>query len=310
MENVLRKLQQLNILQHVQTLVLDGLDVPARLIHHLMGNEQLNIRILSVRSVNRLDEGELQHVLHYAVSLPRPANMPKIQGLYLFGPRDAFRTAFRAASKLRSAMPPEFHVPQPDRWFDTDGRIFPKAPDVNWPEIVQACQGVISFDLPLCNGPYHSRSVANTIPSAELDFYPPGLATHALGACSGCNRAPEGFSTLKTTPINQFPLVAPPPLHSSSIKSAKIPPDSGHDPIRKKLLMRCVRCLQNRYCESCYRWWCEECYEPPVQRSRIPKEVEEWEKLEAKSSKLDKRAKVLMGVCIDCILLSDKKHCL
>ena len=310
MKNVLRKLQERNILQKVQTLVLDGLDVPASLINEIISNDQLNIRILSVRSVQRLNERHLQRVLGYAVRLSRPANMPKLQGLYLFGPKDVSNwTAFSKSSDLRSALPPESHEQQPDRWFEKDGRIFPEVPDIEWPEVVQACQGIISFDLPLCNGPYHSNSVANTIsPTAKLDFYrPPRVATHALGACSGCNRAPEGFLTLKKSALDLFPLVAPPPLHSSTMKSAKTPPYSSHDPGEKKLLMRCLGCLQNRYCESCYKWWCEDCYEPPAPTPRIRKEVEEWKKLDAKSSKLEKRAKVLMGVCIECILLRDKK---
>ena len=262
-----------------------------------------------MRSVHHLNERQLQQVLGYAVRLSRPPNMPKLQGLYVFGPKDLSTwTAFSKASDLRSTLPLESHEPQPDRWFDKDGRIFPKVPDIEWPEIVQACQGIISFDLPLCNGPYHSNSMAKSSSSSiKWDFYrPPRVATHALGACSGCHRAPEGFLTLKKSSLDLFPLVAPPPLHSSTIKSAKTPSASGYDPLGKKLLMRCLGCLQNRYCESCYRWWCEDCYDPPTRTSRIPKEVEEWEKSEAESAQPDARAKVLMGVCIECILLRDK----
>lgn len=245
--------------------------------------------------------------LKYAVRLSRPENTPKLQGMYIFGPRDVSICTPLTKNLCRSLPVDESKHWQSDRWFEKDGRIFPKVPDMEWSDTIQACQGIISFDLPLCNGPYHSHSAANTSQYSTLkDFYrPPSIASHALGPCSGCSKAPEGFLTLKNAAFDCLPLVAPPPSHSSSIKSAKTPDHSSHGP-EKKLLMRCAPCLRNRYCESCYQWWCEDCFDPPTQVVAW-RSVDQSIEQDSRSATPDrKRAKVLMGLCIQSCLLLDK----
>ena len=128
-----------------------------------------------------------------------------------------------------------------------------------WAEVLQACQGINSFDAIICAGPRHSAIEAVAAEEYPDFRIPPRIATHALDGCNGCGRAPEGLSGLRHSSLDLFPLLAPPVLHSSTTRAAKTPP-RGLGP-EKKLLVRCVDCLRTRYCESCHKWWCEDCYE-------------------------------------------------
>ena len=82
-------LRKRNILQDVQTLILDGLAVPADLVTETITNESFNVRILSLRNVQHSNERKLQQALLYAIRPSRALGTPTFQGLYLFGPQDA-----------------------------------------------------------------------------------------------------------------------------------------------------------------------------------------------------------------------------
>ena len=85
---IFSKLQRRNVLRSVQTLVLDGLSVPADLVRDIIAEDTFNVRILSIRECKHLNERKLQQVLRYAVRPSRPAGTPKIKGIYFFGQRE------------------------------------------------------------------------------------------------------------------------------------------------------------------------------------------------------------------------------
>ena len=202
-----------------------------------------------------------------------------------------------------------------ERWYQKRGKVLPKLPSLEWANVMLACCGIISFDAVLCGGPRHSTfesphldtSDVTTIPSTP--YLSARVASYAIRGCESCHTAPEGISKFNLSPMEQFPLLSPPPSHSSSTRSAKAPFISNNDvsPDRK-LLVRCLDCLRNRYCESCHKWWCEECYSIPnhgVIASTLP---QPWEAVcstsGAASEVLDKEnVKVHMGLCVeDCLV--------
>lgn len=307
-----------NILQDVQTLILDGLAVPADLVTEIITHESFNVRILSIRDVQHLNERRLQQALLYTIRPSRPADTPKLKGLYMFGPKDtSSRTRLqnkqhigpcgRGAVNSRGAQIgaqwnaksedalAEDIAKNSDNWFGRSGKLFPRLISPEWAEILQACRGIISFDAVLCAGPRHSDM--KTVLDTTYPHYhiPPRVATHALDGCNGCGRAPEGLSKLGHSNIDGFPLLAPPTLHSSTTKAAKTPPRSlGYE---KKLLVRCIDCLRSRYCESCHKWWCEDCYE--VNNNGYISN-QSWE-LESESAQLDKNVKPgVIRSCFEC----------
>lgn len=336
MRGIFSNLRRRNILQDVRTLVLDGLTVPADLVTEIITHESFNVQILSIRDVQHLNERKLQQALLYAVRPSRPAGTPKLQGLYVFGPKDP-----PSSSRLRPyikryppGVAPLDIVPSyggsvsargaqigarwnqksedalaedmaSDKWFQKSGKVFPKVPSSEWAETIQACQGIICFDAVLCNGPRHSALIKYTSfekPNSSPWYWrpdayiPPRIATHGLGVCSRCGGAPEGVARFEISPMERFPLLAPPPLHSSTIKSAKTPlrRDSHHT---KELLVRCVECLRNRYCESCHKWWCEDCYEVgnPGYTSTA---TESLHSVSAGQEELNRDVKVHINLCI------------
>ncbi len=155
----------------------------------------------------------------------------------------------------------------------------------DWANTLAACQGIIAFDAVLCGGPRHeySTSTMNVIPHQSI-------ATRALDGCASCGSAPEGWTVWGETTadsrrdpderrdsgnfsseIGRFPLLWPPPRHSSSVRVAMCPAGqptnprlvSGKEKDRARFIPRCYDCLQDRYCGSCNRWWCETCYPAP-----------------------------------------------
>jgi hypothetical protein len=279
LRGIFSNLRRRNILQDVRTLVLDGLAVPADLVAEIITHESFNVVILSIRDVQHLNERKLQQALLYAVRPSRPAKTPKLQGLYIFGPKDA-PSSGRPVSTQGAQIGAQWNQKsgealaedmsrKSDTWFAKSGKLFPKVPSLDWAGTMQACQGIISFDAVLCNGPRHSaltkraasqKSNASPWYCRSDAYIPPRVATHALVGCSRCGSAPEGLATSDISPTGGLPLLAPPPLHSSTIKSAKTP-CCREFRTGKILLVRCAECLRNRYCESCHRWWCEDCYE-------------------------------------------------
>lgn len=276
-----------------------------------------------------MNERKLQQALLYAVRLSRAENTPKLQGLYIFGPKDAspIPQFKRHVNKYPPGIAPIDTLPSyrgvvtsqgaqieaewkksqealeeeetrsSGLWFGKRGKIFPRPISSHWAGTLHACHGIISFDAVLCNGPRHQLSTERLSSAwySQLEFYvAPQVATHALEGCSHCGSSPEGFSKFGTSPMDRLPLLAPVPLQSSTTKSAKTPPRGD---VEKKLLVRCIECLKSRYCESCHRWWCEDCYDIPGQGYN-PSIAQSWEMAES-AEKPEENVKVHMDLCVD-----------
>ncbi|EGC45531.1 conserved hypothetical protein [Histoplasma capsulatum var. duboisii H88] len=144
------------------------------------------------------------------------------------------------------------------------GKVLRKAMPNGWAETLQLCNGIISFDAVLCRSPAHQPFVSvegnDTQPPRYLS---PAIATVALGprGCEGCRTSPEGPALWSHSPEYQFPLLTPPPLHSSRIIAAKSPVFSAND--QPALIMQCQECLINRWCNRCGSWWCSACLPHP-----------------------------------------------
>jgi hypothetical protein len=102
----------------------------------------------------------------------------------------------------------------------------------------------------------------------EVPLLGPAVATVALGprGCDGCHSSPEGPAIWGQAPDVQFPMLSPPPLHSSNVAAAKRPAlIPGEHPV---LIARCADCLTNRWCHRCNKWFCGNCL-PHPQRIRV-----------------------------------------
>ncbi|KAG9248777.1 hypothetical protein BJ878DRAFT_286855 [Calycina marina] len=259
---IFQRLETRHVLQNVHTLVLDGCYVGLNVIHQIIIGDKLNVRILSIRQVRELDYWKLQEALRYAVRPTRPVNTPRLKGLYVFGVMDQNRKrkniylseTYSSANRNISDQCFLLASPHGNEWFGDDGLRYTALLNHEWANTIEECHGIISFDLPLCRGPRHAHAKATS------RAFPLDIATEPLTGCSGCNAAPEGFLTLNRS-FDDLPLLAPIPLQCSTVKAAKTPAGVGSGP-EKKLLMRCGNCLRDRYCHKCFKWWCEECYQP------------------------------------------------
>ncbi|KAK3303124.1 uncharacterized protein B0T15DRAFT_400938 [Chaetomium strumarium] len=188
---------------------------------------------------------------------------------------------------------------EPEAWYARRGNQFPHRINPEWASTMVACAGIIAFDSVLCTGPRHFNSPAwgsVNIEALDAAASPPGpavphfaVATHSLGGCTSCGAAPEGWtvwgeeasspqlgadgrrtSESCMTDVARFPLLAPPPMHSASLRVAMCPADQS---LRSRLpfiriekqpearfIPRCFDCIRDRYCAGCHRWWCESCY--------------------------------------------------
>ncbi|KAF8851790.1 hypothetical protein BDZ45DRAFT_600896 [Acephala macrosclerotiorum] len=334
LRGILNTLKRRHILRDVQTLVLDGLSVTSDLVCEILLLEDYNVRLLSIREVQNLNERKLQQALIYAVRPSRPTNTPKLQGLYIFGAKDAspVRRLARKVSTYPAGIDSSYggvirsHGAQigargnqksgetladelesgSDKWYQASGKVIGKVPSQEWAHAIFYCQGIISFDAVLCRGPRHSTATFESEPHAKAPWYhsrcshlSSRVATHALSGCVGCGKAPEGFSKFGTSPLSHFPLLAPPPLHSSTSKSAKVP----FLPQDDRLLVRCMDCLKGRFCENCHKWWCEDCYEIP-DNAQPQGSPEPWETVPGTiGGHPEKHVKVHMGLCVeDCLV--------
>ncbi|KAJ8107297.1 hypothetical protein OPT61_g8963 [Boeremia exigua] len=289
LRGIVYRLEKQRVLRNVHTLVLDGLSVTAELVKELITEDRYNIRLLSIREVKHLNERKLQQYLRYAVRPSRPEGTPRVKGIYMFGPRDRQRepepTRAPSPSASRGVMSSQgaqigaewnqksSHALNTalartvDRWYQSSGKMIAKRPSPEWAEVVQACEGLISFDAVLCRGPRHDPSKAYVREGAASStphpaaFLRPTIATVALGpaGCETCHTSSEGPAIFGDSPTSQFPLLSPVPFHGSTIRAAKVPhtiDGSGPPP----LYMRCEDCLKGRWCERCHKWWDEGCY--------------------------------------------------
>ncbi|KAL1836322.1 hypothetical protein VTJ49DRAFT_5306 [Mycothermus thermophilus] len=277
---------QVDVLRDVQVLCLDGLSVTGELIHDILTDPSFSIRILSIRGVKNLNERMLRGALQYACRESRPEGMPRLRGL----PASVWNN--RSQKALTASLADE-----PEAWWVRRGSQFPFRIDPEWASTLVACAGVIAFDSVLCTGPRHFNSPAwGKHDTPALDMAAGGsthfaVATHSLDGCASCGSAPEGWTVWGEEPLgseqtkyggrrssessmsdlSRYPLLAPPPMHSASIRVAMCPtgqPVGSYHPNlaprgkqqKARFIPRCFECIRHRYCAGCHRWWCEACY--------------------------------------------------
>jgi hypothetical protein len=330
---VFAALKRRNILQDVQTLVLDGLSVTSELVSEIILDDSFNVRLLSIREVQNLNERKLMQALEYSVRPTRPAGMPRLKGLYFFGKKEVSLSAVspntgnsnriteNAPNSQASGGVAVVHGAQIGAQLnqrsraalsnslrqteaDTDA-VFPvvrKSPMRGWAETILACSGLISFDATLCTGPRH---IFNTeIPADQKRWYeeyeahlPASLARAALQGCCICQAAPEWAFNRDHVPMKTIPLQGRPPLHSSLPKVAT-KPEKGQARAKPCLVARCNDCLRGRYCESCRKWWCEDCYRTVVDQTPMHPPLSGERSIAANS-------KVYMGLCVENCLVEE-----
>ncbi|KAI4252035.1 MAG: hypothetical protein LQ352_004508 [Teloschistes flavicans] len=286
------------VLQYVTTLVLDELTAPAALVKEILCDEPYNVRILSLRGVKNLGDEKLIQILRYLIRPSRPADTPKLKGLYYFTPanrpssslsnpgtqhlplRQAEGVTTVAGSHLGYRAPSTRTLPIGATWTNGEGNLFHPNHETNetWAQLIEACQGIIAFDTVVC-----SHGLRSSLP--------PRLASIALNAngCQKCQSAPEQALTYGKTPRHQLPLLSPPPLFSSTVKAAQcLAP--GEQP---SFYARCAQCMKDRRCESCTVWWCEDCYATPEKR------------FQANKTGMEPEIKVHMGFCVSKCLIEE-----
>ncbi|TLD14952.1 hypothetical protein PspLS_10828 [Pyricularia sp. CBS 133598] len=269
LRNIFSKLGRASLLPSVQTLILDGLSVTAELVHDLITDTSLNIRILSLRGVKNLNEGKLQQSLQTVCRPGRPAGTPRVQGIYLFTAPSTQAHISTPGSSRASSPDSEWEV-QPtwtecqDKWYQSRGRALAESVSPEWARTIQACRGVISFDAILCAGPCHLNSPALGLVDVS---YASGrevpqwaVATHALDGCSGCGAAPEGMTEWGKSERGDCPLLEPVPLHSSTIKAAGRPSQAEGARLELQRIVGnvCFECISatQRTCKSCCGGYC------------------------------------------------------
>ncbi|KAI1069294.1 hypothetical protein LB507_008649 [Fusarium sp. FIESC RH6] len=232
LRGIFSTLRNRNILQNVQSLILDGLSVTAELCHDIINNPDYNVRMLSIRGAKNLNQAKLRAALAYACRPTRPSN-PRLKALYIFS-----------------------ETTDDDAYWHNKGRVMESTSGMDdWAQCLLACQGIISFDAVLCQGPRHVNSPSFGNPPVKTAANP-AVATFAVGGCASCGKAPEGIMTAETH-SSALPLLSPPPILSSSVQAATTP-----RPNHTSFVPRCAGCLNDRFCVTCNKWWCEACYQP------------------------------------------------
>ncbi|CZT12149.1 uncharacterized protein RCO7_11147 [Rhynchosporium graminicola] len=350
LRGIFNKIRRQRILQHVQTLILDGLSVTSDILSDIITQDHFNVRILSLRGVQNLNERKLQQALLYAVRSSRAEGTPKLRAIYIFGPKDppAPPRQYHSTGSIHQDFSPSDAWSSDggvvhglgaqigaqigsqwnqkssstlthelacgaDKWYQAGGKVLIHTPTLEWANTMLACQDVISFDAVLCNGPRHSPAVLGDGKPVSPWYQSSGahlssrVATHSVGGCFSCKRAPEDIAKFKREPLERFPLLAPPPLHSSTVKAAKTPfPGFGDE-----LLLRCTDCLRSRFCENCHKWWCEDCYEiadgggffVPGSATHALEDEVNTPVFAGGSDGVNRNAKVYMGLCVeDCLV--------
>lgn len=295
LRGILSNLERRSILQSVRTLILDGLSVPADLVADIILTDRFNVSILSIRECLHLNERKLMQVIQHAVRPTRPSGMPRVKGIYYFTPinqrrptsrrrsRDWWssrlcdsKTACQASSCHTSNHEPAAREPDPchsqNAWYRPSGKLLKGPIEEGWAQTLQKCEGIIAFDAVLCRGPRHNvdfySSANENGPRPEGGLLRPAIATIALGprGCDGCRSSPEGPAVWGQSPDEYFPLLSPPPLHSSKVSEAKNPHPSGDG--HPVLIARCEECLTDRWCHRCNKWFCFNCL-PRPERIRV-----------------------------------------
>ncbi|EGE05169.1 hypothetical protein TEQG_04187 [Trichophyton equinum CBS 127.97] len=257
-------LNRRSVLQDVRTLILDGLPVTAELVSDILLTDRFRISLLSIRGCLYLDDHKLRQAIEYAAEEP--------------GNRSGVLANRPGCLSLGS------------EWYRQSGQVL-KLPSVQngWAHTLQLCQGVISFDAPLCRGARHDPNLylmnnnnneshqqyhqatnsqfqhpqgdiaLSVTAAASGPLLPPAIATVSLGpaGCDGCRTSPEGPLVWQQSPEQHFPLLTPPPLHSYKTAVAKAPAlRLDESPV---LIAQCEECLRGRRCHRCNRWMCAAC---------------------------------------------------
>ncbi|KAK5137533.1 hypothetical protein LTR08_008513 [Meristemomyces frigidus] len=296
LRGIFGRLQQKHLLQYVQTLILDGLSVPADLVREIVAEERYNVKILSIREAKNLNVNKLQQVLRYIVRPTRAEGTPKLKALYFFGDKDPARFVIGQQQRLegsqslgvmssegaqigaewnqKSSSALSMSLSDEEvKWYNATGRAL-RRPHSDWPDTLMACKGLITFDAVLCRGPRHDIAKVES-----KDFLQPTIATIALGpsGCETCHSCPEVPAVFGGSPESALPLLGPPPSHASTVRAAQLPHIREADGSYPKLILRCEDCLRGRWCERCNRWWCEDCYQEPVSRTHLRTEMQHLE---------------------------------
>lgn len=280
LRGILGNLHSRRVLKFVQTLILDGLTVPADLVREIVAEDRYHVRVLSLQESKQLNITKLQQVLRYAVRPTREPGTPRLKALYIFGQKHApvphsvakskppvgqhRPSSLGAMSSAGAQIGVDWnHRSQHDliprrsddesRWYECNGKAL-KRPYSEWAETVQVCRGIIHFDAVLCRGPRHDITKVSS-----TNFLQPTIATIALGpeGCQDCHTSPEGPAAFGDCDPSDLPLLAPVPLHSSTVRACMRPEPRGGGKF-PRLILRCEDCLRGRYCEQCHRWWCED----------------------------------------------------
>lgn len=286
---IFSKLSRKGVLRHVQILVLDRLSVTMELVSEIIQSDQFSVRILSIIDCYNINQRKLQALLRYVCRPTRPEGSPRLKGLYFFGPGRALRT--RRRDELRRLEKPPFDVGEGVT--RSEGAQLGSAPKhqgtvgygmheseywnasvaplwnsvqikgfAGWEQTLLESKGIISFDATLCQSVYHDPVFHQRFPDLPHSSQNRPFATIPLGpkGCESCERAPQfedGPPTLGVSPVEDFPLLSPPP-HTASLTEATSPiPPTKQQP---RLIMSCKECLAQRWCEQCSRWWCHDCY--------------------------------------------------
>lgn len=232
------------------------------LVYEIITSDIYNVRLLSLRECHNLNERKLMQALEYAIRPSRPKGTPRLKGLYIFGNKDEHQDArigslpapsggvlhasgaqigaqwnYRSEETLNDEL-----YPGGDPWFGASGSII-KSVSNGWANTMAACEGLIAFDAVLCSGPRHKYSDPS-IPhqpwylqtEAHIE---PKVAQYAVGACTNCDKAPEGVRQYGKNPAESFPLLKPPPTHASTVKAATRPAcmSGGKSP---RMVARCL----------------------------------------------------------------------
>lgn len=281
LRGIFANLDRRSILRDVRTLVLDGLSVPADLVSEILLSDRFNLNVLSIRECQHLNERKLMQALNYAVRPTRPVGTPRVKGIYYFTPMDRPRPIVR--SKYRDwwssvgqrtsgdSTPLSYHENElrQNAWYIPSGKLLKRHIEDGWAQTLKKCEGIIAFDAALCRGPRHNIDLcaANSQNmeglQAESRLLGPAIATIALGprGCDGCHTSEETPAIWGQSPGEHFPLLTPPPFHSSSLNAARRPAlFPGEHPV---LIARCTDCLANRWCHRCNKWFCSSCLPHP-----------------------------------------------
>lgn len=283
LRNVVNKLNRLRVLQDVQVLVLDRLaSVTHDLVFEIATDSRFNVRLLSIRQCPNVNQAWLQQLLKHICRPSRPKGTPRLQGLYFFtdpagdskeSSTDVTINGVTAVDGAALGLLPsdkaQCFTENALRWYLPSGRVISIGADhrTSWEETLQACSGIIAFDAVLCKSMHdHMEPCLHDASREFLATSKPGIppiASTVLGSegCSGCGKAPEGTPVWGQSDIMEFPLLSPPP-RSGKLIDALRPPAAFSTTPPPRLIVSCKWCLVNRYCDSCHRWWCSDCYNP------------------------------------------------